>query len=170
MGTGWEILIFVPSVLAVLLNVLGLPGNFIPVVGALIAVLAGDGTSFTWAWLLLFLGIAASGEILDQVFGAVGAGKTGATRVGMWGAALGGILGGILGTVILPVIGSVLGVFVGCFALTFLFEYFFARRSSEDSARAGFGAVLGKAAAVAYKFIAGFVLLILMAWRFWGSS
>ena len=166
-SVGWEILIFVPSVLAVLSNVLGLPGNFIPVAGAFIAVLAGDGSAFTWGWFAVFLVIAASGEVLDQIFGAVGAKKTGATRPGMWGAAIGGVLGSILGTAVLPVIGSVLGVFVGCFALTFLFEYAFSRRSTEESARAGVGALLGKAAAVAYKFIAGFVLLILMAWRFW---
>ena len=162
----WEILMFVFSFLAVLIGVLGLPGNVIPVIFALVAVLAGDG-SFTWTWFIGFVLIAASGEIVDQVTGIMGAKKYGASRAGMIGAAIGGIAGGILGTAILPVIGSLIGVFVGCFTLTFLFEYAFSKRTVEESQKAGIGAMMGKAAATAYKFIAGFVLLTLMAWRFW---
>ena len=163
----WEILMFVFSLLAVLIGVLGLPGNFVPVLLSLIAVLTGDGTAFTWKWFVIFLLIALSGEIVDQFTGIYGAKKYGASRPGMFGAAIGGIVGAVLGTAVLPVVGSILGVFIGCFALTFVFEYVFSRRSADESRRAGTGAVLGKAAATAYKFIAGFTLLILMAWRFW---
>jgi len=164
-----EILIFVISILGVLIGVLGLPGNFVPVLGALVAVLAGDGVAFTWGLFVVFLVIAASGEAVDQITGVLGARRSGATRPGMVGAAIGGIAGAVLGTLVLPVLGSVIGVFVGCFGLTFLFEYLFSERSAEESRRAGLGAVLGKAVATAYKFIAGFVLLILMAWRFWAT-
>lgn len=162
-----ELLLFVPSVIAVLLGVIGLPGNFIPVIAALIAVLAGNGESFTWGWFIGFLLIAVSGEVVDQLTGMLGAKRYGATRPGMIGAVIGGIAGAVLGTMVLPVIGSLAGVFIGCFALTFVFEYVFSRRSAGESQKAGIGAVLGKAAATAYKFIAGFILLILMAWRFW---
>lgn len=165
-----EIVLFVCSVTGVLIGVLGLPGNFVPVAAALVAVLWGNGTDFTWMWFVIFLLVAASGEVLEQITGAVGARKSGASRAGMLGAVLGGLLGGIAGTVILPVIGSFVGVFLGCFTLTFVFEYVFARRSVGESTRSGFGAVAGKAAAIAYKFVAGFVLLILMAWRFWGAA
>jgi uncharacterized protein YqgC (DUF456 family) len=166
-AVAWEVVLFVLSILSVLLGVLGLPGNFVPVVVSLIAVLAGDG-SYTWIWFFIFLGIAVSGEVFDQVTGIYGAKKYGATRPGMFGALIGGIAGAVVGTMVLPVIGSLAGVFVGCFAFTFLFEYLFSERSTEESRKAGIGAVLGKAAATAYKFIAGFVLLVLMAWRFWG--
>ena len=166
-NAGLEILLFVPSLIAVLLGVLGLPGNFIPVFGALIAVLAGNGESFTWGWFIAFLLIAISGEVVDLLTGMLGAKKYGATRPGMIGAVIGGFVGAILGTAILPVIGSLAGVFIGCFALTVVFEYIFSKKSADESRRAGFGAVLGKAAATAYKFIAGFVLIVLMAWRFW---
>jgi uncharacterized protein YqgC (DUF456 family) len=166
-NVGLEILLFVPSFIAVLLGVLGLPGNFIPVIAALIAVLTGNGESFTWVWFFVFLIIAVSGEVVDQLTGMLGAKKYGASRAGMIGAVIGGFAGALLGTAILPVIGTLAGVFVGCFALTFVFEYLFSRRSAVESQKAGIGAVLGKAAATAYKFIAGFVLLILMAWRFW---
>ena len=164
----WEVVFFVISVLSVLVGLLGLPGNFVPVLAALFAVIAGDG-SFTWIWFIVFLSIAVSGEVFDQVTGVYGAKKYGATRPGMFGALIGGIVGGVVGTMILPVIGSLAGVFVGCFAFTFLFEYLFSERSTDESRKAGVGAVLGKTAAMAYKFIAGFVLIILMAWRFWGT-
>lgn len=162
-----EILLFIPSVIAVLIGVLGLPGNFVPVIAALIAVLAGNGESFTWQWFFIFLAIAISGEVVDQITGLLGAKKYGASRAGMIGAVLGGFAGAILGTAVLPVIGSLIGVFAGCFILTFVFELIFSRRSAAESQRAGVGALLGKAAATTYKLIAGFVLLVLMVWRFW---
>lgn len=162
-----EILLFIPSVIAVLIGVLGLPGNFVPVIAALIAVLAGNGESFTWPWFFIFLAIAVSGEVVDQITGLLGAKKYGASKAGMVGAVIGGFVGAILGTLVLPVVGSLIGVFVGCFTLTFIFELIFSSKSAADSQRAGIGALLGKAAATAYKLIAGFVLLILMIWRFW---
>lgn len=162
-----EILLFIISVIAVLIGVLGLPGNFVPVIVALFAVLTGNGDSFTWGWFFIFLAIAVSGEVVDQITGLLGAKKYGASRAGMIGAVVGGFAGAILGTAVLPVIGSLIGVFVGCFTLTFVFELIFSSKSATDSQRAGIGAVLGKAAATAYKFIAGFVLLVLMVWRFW---
>lgn len=162
-----EILLFILSVIAVLIGVLGLPGNFVPVIVALIAVLTGNGDSFTWGWFFIFLAIAVSAEVVDQITGLLGAKKYGASRAGMIGAVVGGFAGAILGTAVLPVIGSLIGVFVGCFTLTFVFELIFSSKSATDSQRAGIGAVLGKAAATAYKFIAGFVLLVLMVWRFW---
>jgi len=165
-----EILMFAISAIAVMLGIFGLPGNFVPVLAVLIALLFGDGYSFTWMWFVLFLIIAASGEIVEQLTSLIGAKKFGATRAGMIGAIIGGIAGGILGTGILPVIGSLLGVFLGCFSGTFLFELLFSQRSITQSRRAGTGALLGRVVATAYKFTAGFVLLILLAWRYWGVS
>jgi len=162
-----EILVFVLSSAAVLIGVLGFPGNFIPVIAALIAVIAGNGESFTWNWFFIFLFIALSGEAVDQITGILGAKKYGSSRAGMLGAVIGSFTGAVIGTMILPLIGSLVGVFLGCFLITFMFEYIFSRKSAAESRNAGIGAVLGKAAATAYKVIAGFVLLVLMAWRFW---
>jgi uncharacterized protein YqgC (DUF456 family) len=166
---GLEILMFIISLIAVLLGVLGLPGNLVPVAAALIAVLAGDG-SFTWGWFILFLIIAISGEIADQLTGIAGSKKFGASRPGMIGAAIGGFAGGVLGTLILPVIGSLAGVFAGCFILTFVSECIFSSRSVSKSGRSGLVALVGRVLGTAYKFTAGFILLILMVWRFWGAG
>lgn len=162
-----EILLFTVSAVSVLLGVLGIPGNFVPAIIALIATLAGDGRSFTWTWFVVFLLIALSGEVVDQLIGLLGAKKYGASRAGMIGAVIGGFAGGILGTIVLPLVGSLLGVLVGCFLLTFLFELLYSGRNMDESRRAGFGALLGRVIASCYKLSAGFVLLALMAWRFW---
>jgi len=162
-----EVFLFIVSAVSVLLVILGVPGNFVPVIIALIAILAGDGQSFTWPWFAVFLLIAISGEVVDLLIGLIGARKYGASRAGMIGALIGGFAGGILGTMIFPLIGSLAGVLVGCFLLTFLFELFYSERSVDESRRAGFGALLGRVIASCFKLIVGFVLLALMAWRFW---
>lgn len=162
-----EVFFFIISALSVLLVVFGIPGNFVPVIIALIATLVGDGQNFTWTWFVVFLLIAISGEVLDLIIGLIGAKKYGASRAGMIGAVIGGFAGGILGTMIFPLIGSLAGVFIGCFFLAFLFELLFSERSVDESRQAGIGALFGRIIASCYKLIVGFVLLALMAWRFW---
>lgn len=162
-----EILFFLLSLLGVLIMIVGIPGNFVAVVVALLYTLFGKDGQFGWGMFFVFLGLAVSGEVVEQITGVIGAKRYGAGRIGQIGALLGGFVGALLGTMLLPVIGTVIGVFVGCFGLTFLFEYLFGEKNEAESARAGTGAVLGKAVAIAYKYAVGFVLLGLMAWRFW---
>jgi len=162
-----EVLFFVVSAISVLLVVFGIPGNFVPVIIALIATLAGDGRSFNWFWFAVFLFIAVSGEMVDLIVGLIGARKYGSSRAGMIGAVIGGFAGGILGTMAFPLIGSLVGVFVGCFFLTFLFELLYSEKSVDESRHAGFGALIGRVIASCYKLTVGFVLLVLMAWHFW---
>jgi uncharacterized protein YqgC (DUF456 family) len=81
----------------------------------------------------------------------------GSTRAG-WGAFLGGLVGAMMGVPV-PVLGSVIGAFIGAFAGAALFEYT-RTRDSGTAARVGWGAVLGRAAAVGIKMGFGFVILI----------
>jgi uncharacterized protein YqgC (DUF456 family) len=57
------------------------------------------------------------------------------------------------------VVGSVIGGFVGAFAGAALFEYTRARHT-QGAARAGWGAVLGRAAAAALKMGLGLVMAV----------
>ncbi len=161
-----EILFFVVSLFGVLLTIFGVPGTFAPVFVVLLYWLTGD-ARFTGSLFALFLGLAVSGEVVEAVSGLYGAKKYGATKYGMLGAFIGGLFGALVGTSILPILGTVAGVFAGCFLATFSFELFFAGRTTEESARAGMGAMLGKAVAVAYKYAIGLGLLGLLAHRFW---
>ncbi len=82
----------------------------------------------------------------------------GSTRAG-WGALAGGLVGAAVGVPI-PVVGSVIGGFVGAFAGAALFEYTRALRA-DVAVGAGWGAVLGRAAATAAKMALGVVIAVL---------
>jgi hypothetical protein len=167
MGHALEVVLFGAAFVGVLLTLLGVPGNFGPVAIALGYYLFDGAPRFTGTIVLVFLAVAVSGEVVEQLASIWGAKRFGGSTAGMLGAFLGSILGGIAGTAVLPALGTVLGVFAGCFALTMAFEVGWAGRDLDDGVRAGLGAVLGKAFSVAYKYAAGFALLGLLAWRFW---
>lgn len=167
MDLALEILLFALAFFGVLLTIAGVPGNFGPVAIALGYWLFEGEPRFSGAIVLVFLAGAASGEIIEQIAGVVGAQKFGGSKSGMLGAFVGSIVGGLVGTTMVPIIGTVIGVFAGCFVFTLAFEVFFSGRGVDEGVRSGVGAVLGKAAAVAYKYAVGFALLGLLAWRFW---
>src|SRR5438445_710921 len=105
---------------------------------------------------VLFVVLAACGCKGAPGHGA-GPDSTAMTSSG-WGALVGGLIGALVGVPV-PIIGSVIGGFVGAFAGAALFEYTRARASG-GAVRAGWGAVLGRAAAVAVKMGLGVVLVV----------
>ena len=162
-----EIAFFILMTAGVLVSILGIPGNFIEAVIALIYLLFGKENTIELRHFILILCLSISGEVVEQLMGILGAKKFGASKKGMLGAFLGAIIGGIAGSAILPVIGTVIGVFLGCFLLTFIFEYLIEKKDPDSSIAAGVGALLGKVVAVSYKYAAGFVILIIFIIRFW---
>ena len=62
-----------------------------------------------------------------------------------------------------PIVGSVVGGFVGAFLGAALFEYS-RERQSGVAAKAGWGAVLGRAAAAAIKMALGIVMTVSSLW------
>src|SRR6267154_1429095 len=77
---------------------------------------------------------------------------------GLW-VMVGGIVGAVLGVPV-PFVGSVIGAFLGSFAGAALFEYSLSRTTG-TAVRAGWGAVVGRAAAAAAKIALGIVIAIL---------
>ena len=79
----------------------------------------------------------------------------GSSRAG-WGALVGGLIGAVVGTPV-PVLGNLVGAFLGAFIGAAAFE---ATRQGEvgKSLVAGWGAVLGKAAASAIKVALGLTI------------
>jgi uncharacterized protein YqgC (DUF456 family) len=137
---------------------LGLPGLWLMVLGVL-----GYGwlTEFRTVGVVtigLVLALALLGEIVEAWLGfRVTRRYGGSTRAG-WGALLGGIVGAVVGVPV-PVVGSVIGAFAGSFAGAALFEY--TRAPAVDgAARAGWGAVVGRAAAAGVKVALGIVLAV----------
>lgn len=138
---------------------LGLPGLWIMVAGLVGYGWLTDFRSVGAAIILIALGLAFLGELLETWLGFRLARRYGGSRRAAWGALVGGLVGAVTGVPV-PVVGSVLGGFLGSFAGAALFEYTHSR-ATDTSVRAGWGAVVGRAAAAAVKIALGLVIAVL---------
>ena len=159
MGDLPAILVLVAGTLAGLLLIpFGLPGLWVMVLGILgYGWLTGFQT-VTAGIIVLAVGLALLGEVLEAWLGFRFARRYGGSSRAGWGALVGGLVGAVVGVPV-PLIGSVIGGFVGAFAGAALFEYTRARRTGA-AAGAGWGAVLGRAAAAAAKMALGVVIAV----------
>lgn len=136
---------------------LGLPGLWVMVVAV---VAYGWLTAFERIGLMtiaVVVGLAGVGEVLEAWLGfGLARRYGGSTRAG-WGALLGGLVGAVVGVPV-PVIGSVIGAFIGSFAGAVIFEYW--KSDASTAVRAGWGALLGRAAATAAKIAVGLVIAV----------
>lgn len=141
-----------------LLVPLGLPGLWVMVLGV---IGYGWWTGFHAigpGTIALVTGLAFAAELLEWWLGFRLARRYGGSRRAGWGALWGGLAGAAVGVPI-PVVGSVVGGFVGSFAGAALFEYAAARQPGV-AMRAGWGAVVGRAAAAAVKIALGLAICV----------
>ena len=158
MQTTLEIIAWTALVIGLIGGPLGafvpvIPGAVLPVIGALIHKLILPGVLSWWTIAALVV-CAILDRVVDFVGTLVGAKWTGATRWGVFGAAIGGIVGlfffplGLL-------LGPVLGAFVA--------EIAFARRGLGRSAKSGLGAGLGFGISLAARVaLAIFMIMIVL--------
>ncbi len=138
---------------------LGLPGLWVMVLGLLAYGWLTDFISVSITLIAVVVGLAVLGEIVEAWVGFRLARRYGGSTRAGWGALAGGLVGAAVGVPI-PVVGSVIGGFVGAFAGAALFEYTRALRA-DVAVGAGWGAVLGRAAATAAKMALGVVIAVL---------
>ena len=147
-------------VVGLVLVPLGLPGLWVMAAGVIgYGRLTGFGTVGV-ATIAIVLGLALLGEILETWVGFGLARRYGGSRRAGWGALLGGLVGAVIGVPV-PIVGSVIGAFVGSFAGAALFEYSWSW-APETAVRAGWGALLGRAAAAAAKIGLGVVIAVVV--------
>ena len=116
---------------------LGLPGLWVMVAGILAyGWLTDFRTVGVWV-IVIVLGVALLGEIIENWLGFRFAKQYGGSTRSGWGALLGGLVGAFIGAA--------------------LFEYSYSRRAGVAT-RAGWGAVVGRAAAAAMKIALGLVI------------
>jgi len=145
---------------------LGLPGLWVMVVGVLAFAGLTGFRSVGTATIFAVLGLAFLGEILEWWIGFGLARRYGGSRRAGWGALLGGIVGAVVGVPV-PIVGSVIGAFVGSFGGAALFEYSLSGTAT-TAVQAGWGALLGRAAAAGAKVAIGVVIAVIgmvAAWR-----
>jgi len=138
---------------------LGLPGLWVMVAGILAYGWLTGFRSVGVATIAIVLGLAFLGEILDQWLGFHYAKRYGGSTRSGWGALIGGIIGAMIGVPI-AIIGSVIGAFLGSFAGAALFEFSYSRHAGVAT-RAGWGALVGRAAAAAVKIAIGLVIAVI---------
>jgi uncharacterized protein len=143
---------------------LGLGGNFILLGLALLVAVATHFTAIGWGAIGILAGAVAMGEAIEAFLGAVMARRFGASRYGMAGSLAGGIIGAMIGTAILPLIGSLIGSFLGS-ALGAITGELARGTSRARGLRAGWGAFLGKALAVAVKLSIGAAIIVFVIAR-----
>jgi len=117
----------------------GLPGNVVVAFLALLGPLMG----LPWQDFWIIAGAALVAEAVEFVASLGMAKKTGASRLGLWGAFFGGIGGAILLTPLFPPLGTLFGGAAGSFAGAALFEFQFAQRQGRESMKVGLGAFFG---------------------------
>ena len=138
---------------------LGLPGLWVMVLGILAYGWLTDFHSVGVATIGIVLGLAFLGEIIENWIGFRYAKRYGGSTRSGWGALIGGLVGAIVGVPV-AIIGSVIGAFIGSFVGAALFEYTHSRHAGVAT-RAGWGAVVGRAAGAAVKTALGLVIAVI---------
>jgi len=140
----------------------GLPGLWVMAAGFLAYGGLTGFRSISVAMMAIVVGLAFLGEIVESWLGFRFARRYGGSSRAGWGALLGGLVGAVIGVPV-PLVGSVIGAFVGSFAGAALFEYSVSRRA-EVAVGAGWGAMVGRAAAAAAKIALGVVIGVVSLW------
>jgi uncharacterized protein len=159
------ILLVAASLTGLVLIPLGLPGLWVILLGILGYGWMTDFRTMSAGFLIFAIVLAFLGEVFESWIGFRYATKYGGSRRAGWGALVGGLIGAVMGVPV-PIIGSVIGGFVGAFIGAAVFEYRRERRSGV-AARAGWGAVLGRAAAAAVKMAIGVVMVVSAMFAAW---
>ncbi|HEX9703963.1 MAG TPA: DUF456 domain-containing protein [Gemmatimonadales bacterium] len=136
----------------------GLPGLWLMAIGVVAYGWLTDFHSVSVTIIAVVIGLAGVAEIAEAWVGFRFAKRYGGSSRAGWGALVGGLVGAVIGVPI-PIIGSVIGGFAGAFAGAAFVEYAQQRRA-EAALGAGWGALLGRAAAVAVKMGLGVVIAV----------
>jgi len=121
----WAILLLAWSLAALVLTLVGLPGNWLIVVAAAAYAMwipPDSRVAIGWPAVVLLLVLAALGELVESLAGVLGAATVGGTRRGAALALAGSIVGGFVGLFVgipIPVVGSLIAavLFAGLGAL-----------------------------------------------------
>jgi uncharacterized protein YqgC (DUF456 family) len=147
---------------------LGLPGLWVMVGGILAYGWVTDFRSDTVTMIVIVLGLAFLGELVENWIGFRYAKRYGGSTRSGWGALVGGLVGAAIGVPV-AIIGSVIGAFLGSFIGAAVFEYTSSRHAGLAT-RAGWGAVLGRAAGAAIKIALGLVIAVIGLYAVLSSS
>jgi len=151
-------LLALAQVAGLLMVPLGLPGTWLQVI-AIGAYAYATHWRLGWWIFALAVALAAVAEVVEFIMGGRFARKYGGSRRAAWGAILGGLVGAFMGFP-LPIIGSVIGAFIGAFVGAALLEMT-AGAEARSALRVGWGAFVGRLAAVVMKSTVGVLIAVI---------
>jgi len=155
-----SISLIVFAALCVLLVLVGLPGIWIMLLGALAVDLWWQPVLLSNAALVALATLALFGEIIEFFASAVGAKRAGGSRRASAGAIAGSVVGGIVGSIFIPIpaMGTILGAALGAGALSLALELtkqpqkaHVANRAPGHAVRVGLAAFKGRLLATIIK-------------------
>ena len=146
------------SSVCVLITLVGLPGVWLMVGGALVIHLSTplwNGVPF-WGWTIIgvCLALAVCGEIIETLAAGLGAKASGGSKRGMIGAIIGGMLGAFVCTFFIPIpligtlIGAIVGAFVGALIGELTHEHI---PTTGELAKSATGAAIGRVFGILVK-------------------
>ena len=172
----WAILLTLLNTVWLGTIVLGLPGNWLMILSAILLAWwqggddASDGAGlFSLMTLIVIVVIAAGAEVAEFLTGVLGSKKAGGTRWGSLGALAGGIIGAVIGTVAIPIplLGSLIGACGGACLGAWGLELY-SGQTMKASLGSGVGAGVGTLAGRMIKLVAGIVIwLTVTVAAFW---
>lgn len=160
------VLFYLYLLVALALNIAGIPGNWLLVATAVVVALIPGFGDLTWTWFFVILGLALLAEAIESLLGLVVVAKKGGTRWGVIGSFLGGLVGVIVGSAAAPPFGGVILGFVGAFAGAVTGE-FIREQSSDRAVRVGFWAFVGRSMAIMGKIACGAGIVWIIIARTW---
>jgi uncharacterized protein YqgC (DUF456 family) len=153
-------------VFGIILTLIGLPGNFLILIAAVIYGWQEDFSHLGYGWLLLLAGMWGGGELIEFVAGIMGAKKQQASKWAMLAAFTGSLAGAAVGTSILPLIGTLLGMVLGGFIASFAVEYLYTRDKLKAH-QVATGAVKGQLTGIMIKLILAISMAAVILYRLW---
>ena len=149
---------------SVMLTMVGLPGNIVIVLAAVIYGYYDKFQHVDYGIIGIVVGVFIVSEILDFAAGILGAKKEKASKRAMLAAFLGTMLGGILGTGILPIVGSIVGALLGAFIGASAAEYT-KMKDKEQARRVAMGVVKGQVVGMILKTTTAVVMAIILIYQ-----
>ena len=142
----------------------GLPGTWLMILfPVLLKWWQPDQFMMSWPVLVVAVGLAVLGEVLDLVLGAAGSRRTGGSTRGAVLALFGSMVGGIMGiTLPVPLVGPLLGACLGAFVGALLGNLWTGRTLFQSFA-AGRGAAIGQFWGTVLKLAIGAIIVVMLA-------
>ncbi len=163
----WHVLLYVLAGLLILVGLVGillplLPGVPLMFAGMLLAAWADGFRHLGWGLLSVLAALTLLSMALDFWATAQGAKRVGASRLAMWGAALGTLVGLFFG---LP--GLLLGPFIGALVGELLVLRSLRAGAVGQATRVGAGTWIGLLIGIVLRFALAFAMLGLFAFAWW---